>query len=238
MKQYVSKYSGEQIEEFFDQIANGEIGGGITTETDPIFSASPAASITEEKKVEWDNKVDKVSGKQLSTEDFTTVLKTKLEGLNNYDDSNVRKLISQKQDTITDLAQIREGARLGSTALQEHQDISHLTEKSEVNKVAEDVTELRGEVKILTGTGEGSVVDIANKEVAKVIDSAPETMDTLKKIADLIEKDAEQAADILVTLGGHENRISTLEDKFVVMSEADYDALPNKEDKFYFCYDE
>ena len=32
-------------------------GGGITEETDPIFSASPAASITEAKKTEWDNKV-------------------------------------------------------------------------------------------------------------------------------------------------------------------------------------
>ena len=30
--------------------------GGITVETDPVFSASPAASITEEKKAEWDNK--------------------------------------------------------------------------------------------------------------------------------------------------------------------------------------
>ena len=262
------------------------------------------------------NKVDKIDGKGLSTEDFTTALKNKLAGLNNYDDSDVRKLISQKQDTITDLEQIREGANLGSTALQEHQDISHLAtkedvtaelkkkqdviidlpeiregaskgatalqehqdishlaEKSAVEKVSEDVakhgeditalqtlteeqgtlaqesksrldviepivTELSEEVEILTGTGEGSVVDIASKEVAKVIDSAPETMDTLKKIADLIEKDAEQAADILATLGDHENRISTLEDKFVVMSEAEYNALPNKEDKFYFCYDE
>lgn len=198
MEDFNSKYTGKQVEDFLDQIANGEIGGGITAETDPIFSASPAASITEGKKAEWDN----------------------------------------KQDAIADLENIREGARLGSTALQEHQDISHLADKSEIEKVSEDVAELKGEVETLIGTGEGSVVDIASKEVAKVIDSAPETMDTLKKIADLIEKDAEQAADILATLGDHESRIATLEDKFVVMSEAEYDTLPNKEDKFYFCYDE
>lgn len=35
------------------------------------------------------NKVDKVSGKGLSTEDFTTALKTKLEGLSNYTHPNV-----------------------------------------------------------------------------------------------------------------------------------------------------
>lgn len=34
-------------------------------------------------------KVDKVEGKQLSTEDFTTLLKNKLEGLSNYDDSTI-----------------------------------------------------------------------------------------------------------------------------------------------------
>lgn len=33
-------------------------GGGIAVETDPIFSASPAASITDADKVAWNNKVD------------------------------------------------------------------------------------------------------------------------------------------------------------------------------------
>lgn len=39
-------------------------------------------------------KVDKVSGKQLSTEDFTTALKTKLEGLNNYDDTAIQNAVN------------------------------------------------------------------------------------------------------------------------------------------------
>lgn len=95
MADFNSKYTGEQIEEILDSVANGEVGGGgITAETDPIFSASPAASITEEKKTEWDNKVDKVSGKQLSTEDFTSTLKSKLEGLNNYDDTELSNALS------------------------------------------------------------------------------------------------------------------------------------------------
>lgn len=37
-----------------------------------------------------DNKVDKVDGKQLSTEDYTTEEKTKLESLHNYDDTTVK----------------------------------------------------------------------------------------------------------------------------------------------------
>lgn len=39
-------------------------------------------------------KVDKVAGKQLSTEDFTTALKNKLEGLSNYDDTELSNAIS------------------------------------------------------------------------------------------------------------------------------------------------
>lgn len=93
---YNSKYTGQEVENLLDQIANGNIGGGdITTESDPIFSASPAASITEAKKTEWDNKVDKVSGKQLSTEDFTSALKSKLEGLNNYDDTTISQAVDK-----------------------------------------------------------------------------------------------------------------------------------------------
>ena len=38
-------------------------------------------------------KVDKVAGKQLSTEDFTTALKNKLEGLSNYDDTELSNAI-------------------------------------------------------------------------------------------------------------------------------------------------
>lgn len=98
MEDFNSKYSGEQVEQLLDQVASGNAGGGggggITVETDPIFSKSPAASITTDKMSSWDNKVDKVSGKQLSTEDFTSALKTKLEGLSNYDDTELSEALS------------------------------------------------------------------------------------------------------------------------------------------------
>lgn len=104
MADYNSKYSGEQVEELLDQVANGGTGGGgITVETDPIFSASPAASITEAKKTEWDNKVDKVNGKQLSTEDFTTILKQKLDGLSNYDDTTISQAVEKLRTDLDTL---------------------------------------------------------------------------------------------------------------------------------------
>lgn len=104
MEDFHSKRTGQKIEDLLDQIENGGAGGGnIGEETDPIFSASPAASITEEKKAEWDNKVDKVKGKQLSTEDFTTALKNKLNSLNNYDDTEINEAINTLREDFNTL---------------------------------------------------------------------------------------------------------------------------------------
>jgi hypothetical protein len=103
-----SKYSGQQVENLLDQVANGNTGGsggggGITTELDPIFSASPAAKITNDNISSWNNKVDKVDGKQLSTEDFTTALKNKLSGLNNYDDTEIQEAVSKLRTDLDTL---------------------------------------------------------------------------------------------------------------------------------------
>ena len=54
-------------------------------------------------KSELDNKVDKVNGKQLSTEDFTSALKAKLEGLNNYNDTAISTAISSLQTQLDTL---------------------------------------------------------------------------------------------------------------------------------------
>lgn len=153
MEDYQSKYSGEQVESLLDKVANGEAGGGggIAVETDPIFSASPAASITEAKKAEWDGKqdviadlatirsgaekgatalrsipeeyvteselsakgyattaqldgkVDKVDGKQLSAEDFTSALKSKLESLSSYDDTELSNALTTLREDFDKL---------------------------------------------------------------------------------------------------------------------------------------
>lgn len=54
-------------------------------------------------KSELEGKVDKVIGKQLSTEDFTTLLKEKLESLKNYDDAELVSRIGAIQETINTL---------------------------------------------------------------------------------------------------------------------------------------
>lgn len=48
-------------------------------------------------------KVDKVAGKQLTTEDFTTILKDKLESLSNYDDTSIKATVQSLQSQLNTL---------------------------------------------------------------------------------------------------------------------------------------
>lgn len=167
MADFYSKYTGEQVEEMFDQIANGEIGGGgVVSETDPIFSASPAASITEEKKTEWDNKVDKVGGKQLSTEDFTSALKTKLEGLSNYDDTELSEALSTLRgdfdklvngDTTTAIKTFNEVVAF-LDGISDSEDLANI-----IASIEQQIAGKMDEVTLATVATSGSYNDLSNK---------------------------------------------------------------------------
>lgn len=50
-----------------------------------------------------DRYVDKVEGKQLSTEDFTTILKEKLDGLSNYDDTEISQAVEKLRSDFDEL---------------------------------------------------------------------------------------------------------------------------------------
>ena len=51
----------------------------------------------------WNTKQDKVEGKGLSTEDFTTELKSKLSGLSNYDDTQINQAVESLQTQLNTL---------------------------------------------------------------------------------------------------------------------------------------
>lgn len=66
-------------------------------------AAEAAQSVADDTSAAISGKVDKVEGKGLSANDFTDALKAKLEGLSNYDDAEVRSLITAingRLDTI------------------------------------------------------------------------------------------------------------------------------------------
>ena len=74
----------------------------ISEAGDPFFNSSGIADAYDVKQ-ELVKKVDKLIGKQLSTEDFTTALKQKLQGLSNYDDSTLTSAINSLQSQINTL---------------------------------------------------------------------------------------------------------------------------------------
>lgn len=64
------------------------------------------------------NKEDKVEGKGLSTEDYTTQEKNKLASLQNYNDSEVRELISALNLRLTTLSEDLESLEAKVAALE------------------------------------------------------------------------------------------------------------------------
>lgn len=64
------------------------------------------------------NKEDKVEGKRLSTEDYTTQEKNKLASLQNYNDSGVRELISDLNLRLTTLSKDLESLKAKVAALE------------------------------------------------------------------------------------------------------------------------
>ncbi len=78
------------------------------------------------------NKVDKVDGKGLSTNDFTNEYKEKLEELNNYDDTEI----------MQDIEDIQEEQTTQNTEIKELQDRLQQTQNALINETTDEATSL------------------------------------------------------------------------------------------------
>ena len=111
-------------------------------------------------------KVDKVEGKGLSTEDFTTILKQKLEGLSNYDDTVLSNSLSTLRedfdklvsgDTTTAIKTFNEIIAF-LDGIQDTQDLSGI-----ISSIEQQIAAKMDKVTLATVATSGSYNDLADK---------------------------------------------------------------------------
>lgn len=98
-----------------DAIRQGAAKGStaLQSESDPVYLADKPKLALKVEIPDVSGKVDKVVGKGLSSNDYTDADKLKLAGLENYDDTQVRELITgkanlQHQHTVADITDFPE----------------------------------------------------------------------------------------------------------------------------------
>lgn len=98
-----------------DAIRQGAQKGStaLQSESDPVYLADKPKLALKVEIPDVSGKVDKVTGKGLSSNDYTDADKLKLAGLENYDDTQVRELIAgkanlQHQHTVADITDFPE----------------------------------------------------------------------------------------------------------------------------------
>lgn len=124
-----------------------------------------------------DDKVDKVAGKGLSTEDFTTEAKNKLAGLENYDDTELsERLDDAEQDiyNIGDEQTIQNAAISANTA--------HISENlSEINKIKEELVDTKEQLADLQKNAKKSQTELFEEtELSNSADSRIYSLDAFQ----------------------------------------------------------
>ena len=112
---YKSKYKGSQVETMLDKInekrdyiddlenikEGAEKGNTALQKVPDEYITETELDVILEDRLK--NKVDKDGDKVLSTEDFTTTLKNKLESLNNYDDKAITDAVNKVRNDLDTL---------------------------------------------------------------------------------------------------------------------------------------
>lgn len=162
------------------------------------------------------NKVDKVVGKQLSTEDYTTEEKEKLAGLSNYDDTNITQKLNEKVDKITG-----KGLSTEDYTTSEKTKLGTIEEGAQVNTVT-SVARRTGAVTLTkTDIGLDNVDNTSDDD--KPISTATQT--ALDSKVDKVEGKGLSQEDFTTELKSKLDGLSNYDDSTIT------EALSNKVDK-------
>lgn len=153
-------------------------------------------------------KVDVVEGKNLSTNDYTTAEKTKLQGLSNYDDSAIKNSIADETERAEAAEVILQKNIDGKQDKGNYVSASQLSNYETIIGHNTDITTLQSSIDTKLNKSDYAPVDLSNYYQKNQTSGATQIA---AAISDLSSK-------IPTTLS------------LKVLSQADYDALANKDD--------
>lgn len=190
-----------------------------------------------------ENKVDKVDGKQLSTEDFTTALKAKLEGLNNYDDTSIQNSVNSLTTQINTLVSGNASVAIESfneiiaflNGVEDSESLDSIIasiEQQIANK--QDILVSGTSIKTINGEsilGEGNIVvnvdtsNLATKEEVtnlqnEVIANEEVTAAAFNEINDRINAISENVSGTTVTKEEFESTVTTINESIETKADA------------------
>lgn len=126
-----------------------------------------------------DTKVDKVSGKQLSTNDYTTAEKNKLAGLSNYNDADLKASIKLNSDNI---ASMDAAYKAADEVLQDNIDAEKVARTAADSKLQNDIS--AEETRAVLAESENLAVIKAETERAKAAEDEIRTVAGSSSTAD------------------------------------------------------
>lgn len=186
------------------------------------------------------NKVDKVEGKGLSTNDLTDALVEKINNAGDssftgdYDDLTNRPSINSVtltgKKTLADLGIQPSGEYLTASDISDvvrESDISDVVRDDDITDVVReaDITDVVREADIADVVREADIADFATETyvdtaVSDLVNSAPATLDTLKELSDALGADPNFSTTMTTALG---NKVNTSD--MVEMTNAEIDAI-------------
>lgn len=154
-------------------------GRMTTLETDNAKNKSDISNLQKDNETNKtnisnlrNNKVDKVEGKGLSTEDFTTALKTKLEGLENYNDTEIQEKIQTIEGKVQTLEDDNVSNKANISTLQgkvTNLEKDNTTNKGNISNLQENVEDLGKDIEENTTNIE--TLQAENKNLKQEIES-------------------------------------------------------------------
>lgn len=105
--------------------------------------------------------------------------------------------------------------------------LAELAEATETN--ADAIAENKEAIEILNGDGEGSVSKQVSDAIAALVDNAPETLDTLKEIADWIADDETGSAALTQKVAENAEKIEELKEYVDTQDLAVYNSIKSIE---------